>query len=121
MSTYEWKELNTIQDVAAAQAAGMEIELKIGAGHWLPWIGKHWSFDCDYRARPRKPKELVRIVFSDNGTTSLYRAREPECKFNNSPDVVWDKHLSQNQVQELLKNPYGMFSKPPLNSMFLGV
>ena len=56
----EWRELKTLQDVAAAQAAGDEIE--VGSDHvgaawaWYKWDGEYWASDSPYRARPRQPK-----------------------------------------------------------------
>ncbi len=54
--TNEWRDLPTMQDVAAAQAAGDEITVRSDErSTWLPWVGNCWREDLNYRARPRKP------------------------------------------------------------------
>lgn len=56
--TTEWRDLPTMADVAAAQAAGDEIQ----ANHtdrdtyWIEWVGVRWFAETRYRARPRQPK-----------------------------------------------------------------
>ena len=55
MNTNEWRDLKNLQDVAAAQAAGEEIECT-GEALWFPWDGNHWDKLMKYRARPRQPK-----------------------------------------------------------------
>ncbi len=86
----EWCDLPTMQDVAAAQAAGDEITVRIDErSAWLSWVGNCWREDLNYRARPRKPvtrvvvlrRALMRELLSDNyyGTnpTSIdYSSRE---------------------------------------------
>ena len=51
----EWRELPTMADVAAAQAAGDEIEY-LYCGRWVAWYGTTWDLYRDFRARPRQPK-----------------------------------------------------------------
>jgi hypothetical protein len=51
--TQEWKDLPTLQDVAAAQAAGEEIELYYKFSEtWHPWDGTIWEAQSKYRSRP---------------------------------------------------------------------
>ncbi len=57
----EWRDLPTMQDVAAALAAGDEIIYSTKQGEWGPWEGRYWHANNKFRARPRKPatKEIV--------------------------------------------------------------
>ena len=57
----EWKELKTLQDVAAAQAAGEEIYKLISLPRtYAKWNGRMWSNLEIYRSRPRKKvKQIV--------------------------------------------------------------
>jgi hypothetical protein len=116
----EWKDVGGIIGLAHAISEGMEIEMLVsqfaGPPVFTEWHGTTWSSTCKYRARPKQPKrDLVRVVLSDDGKTRLYIAREPECAFNDWPNAEWDRPLSSNEIQGLLKNPYGMFAKikPP--------
>ena len=52
----EWRDLPTMADVAAAQAAGDEIEVNVPNCGWEPWVETMWHELNQYRARPRKPK-----------------------------------------------------------------
>ena len=53
----EWRELPTMADVAAAQAAGDEIEvLSIAHKCYWKWDGRCWDQYWSFRARPRQPK-----------------------------------------------------------------
>ncbi len=61
----EWRDLPTMADVAAAQAAGDEIEV----GHkfddliyWKSWSGLEWTKCWKYRARPRKPATKIVVL-----------------------------------------------------------
>ena len=67
----QWKELNTLQDVAEAQAAGMEIETtSTFVQIWSPWHEKLWDYKMLYRARPRKPEVET---FDDQIDAARYR------------------------------------------------
>lgn len=62
----EWKELNSIVEVAEAVAAGMEIEVQTDPGNdkycpWKWWDGKVWYSSYLFRARPCQPK-TVKVV-----------------------------------------------------------
>ena len=77
----EWKELNTILDVAAAKTAGMEImwthpeQLQ----DWHNWCGKTWAQDMRYRARPSKPAMKKVYMFAYfNGKSLLWDTAKPE-------------------------------------------
>ncbi len=68
----EWRDLPTLPDVAAAQAAGDEIERRSKiSGRWETWDGNAWDASAMYRARPRKPatKTIVlrRALLKENG------------------------------------------------------
>lgn len=53
----EWTDLPTLQDVAKAQADGLEIEHYNPFGDcWDVWPQRGWSIKGKYRARPRQPK-----------------------------------------------------------------
>lgn len=56
----EWKDLPTMQDVAAAQAAGEEIEAYLlGQDGWKSWKANAWDASAAYRSRPRKQTKTV--------------------------------------------------------------
>lgn len=58
----EWIELKTLQDVAKADAAEWEIELRDTYNKWCKWNGEIWNIHNQYRARPRQPKmETVKM------------------------------------------------------------
>jgi hypothetical protein len=66
----EWHELNGIEEVAAAVAEGMEIEIRHGDVYqWEPWPGLIWYSTSQYRARhPAPAKVLVkRICWTSTG------------------------------------------------------
>jgi hypothetical protein len=65
----EWHELNGIEEVAAAVAEGMEIEMQI-AGRWETWEGHAWFSKVQFRARPRKVKVET---FDDQIDAARYR------------------------------------------------
>lgn len=72
--TTEWTELNTLQDVAKAQADGLEIEVDTGP-HWEEWKGTAWMNYMTYRARPRQPKmKKVRMLCWTDGETLFWNA-----------------------------------------------
>lgn len=54
----EWTELKTLQDVAAAQARGDEIQV-YGVATWVPFEGKQWFASSDYRSRPAKKTKTI--------------------------------------------------------------
>ena len=55
--TTEWRNLPTMADVAAAQAAGDEIEVRrLGEFDYTEWSGTAWAMAWSFRARPRQPK-----------------------------------------------------------------
>ncbi len=66
----EWRDLPTIQEVAAAQAAGDEIHRDAGTG-FMGWDGTYWASNWKFRSRPRKPatKTIVlrRALLNGNG------------------------------------------------------
>ena len=64
----EWRELPTMADVAAAQAAGDEVEYLMG-NSWQLWDGSFWSSVGAFRARPRQPatKMIKMLCWFING------------------------------------------------------
>ena len=57
MSTNEWRNLPTMADVAAAQAAGDEIQYRAHETYeWRSWRGEIWDKDWLFSARPAQPK-----------------------------------------------------------------
>ncbi len=57
----EWRELKTLQEVAAAQAAGDEIRVKEAMFGWKEWNGSKWSDVSEYRSRARPKAETVTL------------------------------------------------------------
>ena len=57
----EWRDLKTLQDIAAAQAAGDEIEYFLG-GRWKAWQGVTWNVCRQFRARPRQKTEKIKML-----------------------------------------------------------
>lgn len=56
----EWHELNGIEEVAAAVAEGMEIQVQHEDTDWFLWPGLVWNANhVKYRARPRKPAKVL--------------------------------------------------------------
>ncbi len=71
----EWKELKTLQDLAAAQAAGEEIEVRLARSVWERWAGVVWNSAMNYRSRPAKPKtKKVKLQAWFNGTDLFWKA-----------------------------------------------
>jgi hypothetical protein len=59
--TAEWKDLPTMQDVASAQAAGHDIQVKYNTG-WINWTGDGWTNYCHYRSRPLPKTRKVKML-----------------------------------------------------------
>jgi len=55
MTTENWIDLPTLQDVAKAQAENWEIEYRCGDG-FATWSGMAWQKSFTFRGRPRQPK-----------------------------------------------------------------
>lgn len=56
----EWTELKTLQEIAAAQARGDEIEFYDAASCiWHSWSGVAWYGTKSYRSRPKKKTKVV--------------------------------------------------------------
>ena len=77
MTTSEWRDLPTMADVAAAQAAGDEIEIFDQAlDKWEKWNDSAWFYSADYRARPAQPKmKKVKILGWFNPETGCTTTR----------------------------------------------
>jgi len=56
MTTENWIDLPTLQDVAKAQADGWEIEFKTIYGGWAVWEQATWNGGIPYRGRPHQQK-----------------------------------------------------------------
>ncbi len=57
--TTEWRDLPTMADVAAAQAAGEEIEYSFSMAVWDKWNGEAWDAKAHFRSRPRKQTKTI--------------------------------------------------------------
>lgn len=55
----DWAELKTLQDVAAAQARGDEIEISLHGNQWQLWGGWYWGNDRFFRSRPKKKTKTI--------------------------------------------------------------
>lgn len=64
--TTEWTDLTTLQDVAAAQARGDEIEWERFDRVWAQWNGMVWASDVQYRSRPKQKTPEERIAEFEN-------------------------------------------------------
>ncbi len=88
----EWRDLPTIQDVAAALTAGDEIQDDM-LGCWSNWmIGDGWSLEHKFRARPRKPaaKTVVlrrALLVKSDGKYGTLEGDEDFSKANNF--IMW--------------------------------
>lgn len=58
----EWRDLPTLADVAAAQAAGDEIEVGRDDTGWCRWNEQHWFMCNKYRARPKPKVRKIKIL-----------------------------------------------------------
>jgi hypothetical protein len=70
MKMSEWKELKTLQEVAAAQADGEEIECDFDGIGWRFWLGEDWKDSWRFRSRPRK--KVKQVVLRE----ALFRSSE---------------------------------------------
>jgi hypothetical protein len=80
--TTEWRDLPTMADVAAAQAAGEEIEV----GHkfddliyWRSWGGLEWTKCWKYHSRPRKQTKTIvlrRALITQDGHYTVAAASD---------------------------------------------
>jgi hypothetical protein len=98
--TAEWTELNTLQDVAKAQADGWEIEYASVENEWLAWGGGAWMNGILYRGRPKQPK--TRTVTSEcwrHMRDGEVRWRDPESDWNFVSD--WKRFPAGDFVGEV--------------------
>lgn len=80
MSANEWRNLPTLANVAAAQAAGDEIQFRSHETYeWRSWSGKTWDKDWLFSARPAQPKTVkVKILcWYDGGRMHFVRETWP--------------------------------------------
>ncbi len=86
MTTENWIDLPTLQDVAKAQADGWEIEIQTDPGNdkycpWKFWEQATWNGGIAYRGRPRQPvltvdlpvTEVVQLQNSADGLWAHFR------------------------------------------------
>ncbi len=74
----EWRELKTLQEVAAAQAAGEEIECALGELGWRLWYGADWKDAWKFRARPKAETVTLRkaLIRYKNGCEVVLEGNE---------------------------------------------
>ena len=67
----KWTECSTLQELAAAQARGDEIDNYVG-GEWGIWDETAWNKREEYRCRPAKPKSVSpgAMGCASNGTNN---------------------------------------------------
>ncbi len=96
--TTEWKDLPTLQDVAAAQAAGEEIEMKYAAD-WKRWDGFQWSKNYFYRSRPVPKTRKVKMLawFNEYDSICWYRDGKVISK-------AWQRVPSEDKEIEVMEN-----------------
>lgn len=61
----EWTKLNTMQEVAAAQARGDEINSLACNRGWIEWEGTWWASDNLFRSRSRPKKKTKTVVLRE--------------------------------------------------------
>ncbi len=101
--TNEWRDLPTMQDVAAALAAGEEIQDDM-TGTWTGWIPTDgWGPEFNFRARPHKPatKTIVlrRALMHDIANASGYY--ETKGTFDFSTSAAFCMWLPGEEVVEV--------------------
>lgn len=82
MTTENWIDLPTMQDVAKAQSEWWEIEYTYPGSAWNQWLGTGWSRSSNYRGRPRQPKTKTitlrrAVLFSYDGQYVSYDVEPP--------------------------------------------
>lgn len=71
--TTEWKELKTLQEVAAAQAAGEEIQVNYyDSVGWHVWDGFCWKDQWKYRSRPKPRTKKIVLREALRATENFY-------------------------------------------------
>lgn len=105
--TTEWKELKTLQDVAAAQAAGEEIEWRDLGADWRSWNGATWYVKAEFRSRPKKRTKTIvlreaLLASSGTGEITYYTMWATEAYFKNCQTFVrWlDTPAREIEVEE---------------------
>ena len=97
MTTENWIDLPTLQDLAKAQADGWEIEFKTIYEGWAVWEQATWNGGITYRGRPRQPKmkEVKMLCYFAGGILYWYSADE-------SPREHW---INQPHLDMIAKVP----------------
>lgn len=96
----EWRDLPSMADVAAAQAAGDEIEYKNAMTSWNTWNEDWWNDDAKFRARPaqQKRKKIRMLCYTD------YQALMWRCEDVHLPKT-WVRVPSEDKEIEVLEYP----------------
>lgn len=98
MSANEWRDLPTMADVAAAKAAGDEIQVHHIGSVWNSWKGVSWANDWIFRARPAQPKmKKVKILGWLNPETG--------CTTTRLVDSVWTGWVRYPRLDDEVEVP----------------
>lgn len=99
MSTNEWRDLPTMADVSAAQAAGDEIQYRAHETYeWRSWRGEIWDKDWLFSARPAQPKmKKVKILGWLNPETG--------CTTTRLVDSVWTGWVRYPRLDDEVEVP----------------
>jgi hypothetical protein len=91
----EWVPLLTLQEVAAAQARGDEIETRVGnVWDWRPWYPECWDCKSNYRSRHRKKTKTVvlceaLVAFKDSGWFLVQGEKEAITDIYGNQGIKW--------------------------------
>jgi hypothetical protein len=104
--TEDWVPLLTLQDVAAAQARGDEIEVEHPREPLTIWVGKSWSANASYRSRPRKKTKTIvlreaLIDFKDSGWFLVKGEKEAITRIYGGQVIKWlDTPAREFEIEE---------------------
>lgn len=99
----EWTELKTLQEVAAAQERGDEIEIRTKYVGWSQWMGYEWQHTWKFRSRPQKKvkKIVLREALMRNATTDYFWTQWYSEQPNGINFVRWlDSEPREIEVEE---------------------
>ena len=93
MTTENWIDLPTLQDVAKAKADEWEITYcHEQSDEWDEWNGSWWDDDYVFRGRPRQPKMKEVKLLAYLGSSLLYYYREGSAHCENT-NLIRQPHL----------------------------
>ncbi len=95
--TTEWRELKTLQDLAAAQAAGDEIEVRVMGSNFEMWHGYAWHYDYAYRARPKDPYAELKAAANDPTKQIRYGGNWYDSSITT---WMWNAHPSEYEIRD---------------------